>query len=113
MVLDSMLTNIAANAFTNSDFYFYKHKAIFSPLKDAYLQDKPAGIHLIAKELKRRDKLENVGGVTFLTTLAQYAGPAAYIEEYTELMHNKALHRKRNKYQFIFFFAFSRKKPRL
>jgi len=99
MVLGSMLTNIdslniAANALTDSDFYFSEHKIVFSALKDAYLQDKPADVHLIAEELKRRDQLENVGGVGFLTTLAQYAGTAAYIEEYTELVHNKALLRR-------------------
>lgn len=99
MVLGSMLTNVnnlnvAADALNNSDFYFSEHKTIFEVLKDAYRQDKPADVHLIAEELKRQDKLENVGGVGYLTTLAQYAGTAAYIEEYTELVRNKAVLRR-------------------
>lgn len=99
MVLGSMLTNIdslniAANGLTDADFYFSEHKIVFSALKDAFLQDKPADVHLIAEELKRRDKLENVGGISFLTTLAQYAGTSAYIEEYTELVHDKSLLRR-------------------
>lgn len=99
MVLGSMLTNIdslniGADALSDADFYFSEHKIIFSVLKDAYLQDKPADVHLVAEELKRRDKLDNVGGVAFLTTLAQYAGTSAYIEEYTGLVHDKALLRR-------------------
>lgn len=99
MVLGSMLTNIdslnlAADELSDGDFYFSEHKIVFSVLKDAYLQEKPADVHLIAEELKRRDQLDSVGGVVFLTALAQYAGTAAYIEEYIELVHNKALLRR-------------------
>jgi replicative DNA helicase len=99
MVLGCMLTsvnslNIAADALDDSDFYFNEHKIIFQILKTAYKRDKPADIHLVAEELKRQDKLTAVGGVAYLTTLAQYAGTSAFIEEYTELVHSKALLRK-------------------
>lgn len=99
MVLGCMLTsinglNIAADALDDSDFYFTEHKIIFQVLKTAYKKDKPADIHLIGEELKRQDKLTGVGGLAYLTTLAQYAGTSAFIEEYVELVHNKALLRK-------------------
>lgn len=99
MVLGCMLTsinglNIAADALDDSDFYFTEHKIIFQILKTAYKKDKPADIHLIAEELKRQDKLTAVGGLAYLTTLAQYAGTSAFIEEYVELVQNKALLRK-------------------
>ncbi|NGX39125.1 MAG: Replicative DNA helicase [Chlamydiae bacterium] len=99
MVIGSMLTNInslniAADVLDDADFYFSEHKTIFAVLKEAYRTDKPADIHLVAEELKRKDQLESTGGVGYLTTLAQYAGTAAYMEEYTELVHNKAILRK-------------------
>lgn len=99
MVLGCMLTsinglNIAADALDDSDFYFTEHKIIFQVLKTAYKKDKPADIHLIAEELKRQEKLSAVGGLSYLTTLAQYAGTSAFIEEYVELVQNKALLRK-------------------
>lgn len=99
MVLGCMLTsinslNIAADALDDSDFYFSEHKIIFQVLKTAYKKDKPADIHLVAEELKRQDKLTTIGGLAYLTTLAQYAGTSAFIEEYVELVHNKALLRK-------------------
>ena len=99
MVLGCMLTsvgslNVAADALDDSDFYFSEHKLIFEALRTCYKQDKPADIHLICEELKRTDKLKAAGGVGYVTTLAQYAGTAAYIEEYADLVKAKSLLRR-------------------
>ncbi len=99
MVLGCMLTsinslNIAADHLDDSDFYYTEHKIIFQTLKTAYKQEKPADVHLICEELKRQDKLKTVGGAAYITTLAQYAGTSAYIEEYVELVKNKSLLRR-------------------
>lgn len=99
MVLGCMLTsvnslNIAADALEESDFYFPEHQTIFSVLKTAYRNDRPADVHIVCEELKRQDKLKTVGGVSYLTTLAQYVGTSAYIEEYVELVKDKAILRR-------------------
>lgn len=96
MVLGCMLTsvnglNIAADALDDHDFYYTEHKIIFQVLKGAYKSDKPADVHLVCEELKRQDKLKTVGGAAYVTTLAQYAGTSAYIEEYTALIKNKSI----------------------
>lgn len=99
MVLGCMLTsinslNIAADGLSSYDFYYSEHQAIFDILKTAYKQDKPADVHLVCEELKRQEKLSSVGGVSYVTTLAQYAGTSAYIEEYVEVVRNKATLRR-------------------
>jgi replicative DNA helicase len=99
MVLGCMLTsinalNIAADSLDDSDFYYTEHKVIFQVLKTAYRNDKPADVHIVAEELKRQGKLTSVGGVSYLTTLAQYAGTSAYIEEYTDIVKDKSILRK-------------------
>lgn len=99
MVLGCMLTsvnglNIAADTLNETDFYYNEHQIIFSTLKTAYCSDKPADIHLISEELKRQNKLEAIGGVSYLTTLAQYAGTSAYIEEYVNLIREKSILRQ-------------------
>jgi len=99
MVLGCMLTSInslntAAERLCDIDFYFSEHKIIFQCLYEAYKTDKPADIHIVAEELKRQNTLQTVGGVVYLTTLAQYAGTASYIDEYTEIVKNKALLRR-------------------
>lgn len=99
MVLGCMLTsinslNITAERLEEGDFYFSEHKMIFRCLQDAYKSDKPADIHLVAEELKRRDTLQAIGGIVYLTSLAQYAGTSAYIEEYAEVVKNKSVLRQ-------------------
>jgi replicative DNA helicase len=99
MVIGCMLTsinslNIAADALDDSDFYYTEHKIIFDVLKLAYKTDRPADVHLVCEELKRQEKLKAVGGAAYITTLAQYAGTSAYIEEYVEIIRNKAVLRR-------------------
>lgn len=96
MVIGCMLTsinslNIAADSLDDSDFYYTEHKSVFSVLKNLYRSDKPADVHIVCEELKRQDKLKAVGGVAYVTTLAQYAGTSAYIEEYVSIVRSKAL----------------------
>ena len=99
MVLGCMLTsvnslNAAADALDEGDFYFTEHKILFQILRAAYKQDKPADVHLVCEELKRQNKLSTVGGVPFVSSLAQYAGTSAYIDEYVDLVLSKSILRK-------------------
>ncbi|PIS03257.1 MAG: replicative DNA helicase [Chlamydiae bacterium CG10_big_fil_rev_8_21_14_0_10_42_34] len=99
MVLGCMLTNvnalnIAADSLNDLDFYYTEHQTIYTTLKAAYRADKPADIHLIGEELKRQNKLDAIGGISYLTTLAQYAGTSAFIEEYVQLVREKAILRQ-------------------
>jgi replicative DNA helicase len=99
MVLGCMLTsynslNVAADTLDEQDFYYLEHKIVFRGLKQLYKKDKPSDIHLLAEELKNENKLEEIGGINYLTTLAQYAGTSAYIEEYAQLVKDKSLLRQ-------------------
>lgn len=99
MVLGCMLTNInalnvGADGLDEMDFYYNEHQTIYNALKTAFRLDKPADIHLIAEELKRQNKLDAVGGVSYLTTLAQYAGTSAFMEEYVGLVREKSILRQ-------------------
>ncbi len=99
MVLGCMLTNInslnvSADLLDEYDFYFMEHRHIFSAMRSLYAADKPADVHLVAEELKRVDRLKSIGGVSYLTTLAQYAGTSAHIEHYSGLVRDKSLLRR-------------------
>ena len=99
MVLGCMLTSLnslqeASEGLDESDFYFTEHKIIFQTLKKSHKNGKPADVHLICEDLKTQDKLKSIGGVGYIVTLAQYAGTSAYIEEYIDIVKNKALLRE-------------------
>lgn len=97
-VLGCMLTSeshlkIGAETLSESDFYFSEHKILFSTIKAAYKENKPADVFLVSEDLKSRGKLKSVGDIGYITALAQYAGTSAYIEEYIERL--KALSQQR------------------
>ena len=99
MVLGSMLTsvnslNVGADTLDTQDFYYAEHQTIFDVLKAAYKNDKPADVHLVCEELKRIGKIKAVGGAGYITSLAQYAGTSAFIEEYVDVVQSKAVLRR-------------------
>lgn len=99
MVLGCMLTsinglNIGADGLDDSDFYFTEHKVVFQVLKTAYKNDRPVDVHIACEELKRQDKLKGVGGAGYITTLAQYAGTSAHVEEYVNIVRDKSILRR-------------------
>jgi len=99
MVLGCMLTNvnslnISADSLSDQDFYYSEHKVIFKSLQEIYKSDKPADVHLLSEHLKVAKQLENIGGISYLTSIAQYAGTSAYIEEYIGIIRNKSILRR-------------------
>ncbi|MEI7489614.1 MAG: DnaB-like helicase N-terminal domain-containing protein, partial [Chryseobacterium sp.] len=96
MVLGCMLTNpnayeIACKKLESQDFYYEQHKLILDVMKKAYKDERPCDTLLVCEELKRQGKLESAGGAAYVTTLAQYAGTSAYIEEYVDIILKKSL----------------------
>lgn len=99
LVLGSMFNsinslNIASDSLDDADFFYTEHKTVFKALKSAYLEDKPADIHLIAEELTRQDLLKSVGGVTYLVSLCQSAAMSVHIESYIKILKDKSILRK-------------------
>jgi replicative DNA helicase len=99
MVLGCMLSNrhshaTAASILESSDFFFDEHKLIFQVLRRLYREDKPAEIHLTAEELRKNEHLQAIGGVAYLTGLAQYAGTSAHIQEYVQILKAKSFNRQ-------------------
>lgn len=99
MVVGCMLTSphaleISCSQLTTEDFYFTEHKSIFQTIKHLHKNDKPADVHLVCEELKRKIKLKSIGGPGYITTLAQFAGTSANIEEYCNELRKKSLSRQ-------------------
>jgi replicative DNA helicase len=99
MVLGSMLTStaalgVASEALEDVHFYSLEHKTIFRALKEAHRSDKAADVHLIGERLRDQKKLDVAGGVSYLISLAQFAGTSAFIEEYADILKEKAKRRK-------------------
>jgi Replicative DNA helicase len=99
MVLGCMLTSTdfqktGTKILESDDFFHTEHQDIFEAARQAATAGKPADIHLISEALKQKNKLDVVGGIPYLTTLAQYAGTSAHFEDYAKLVKRKAYARK-------------------
>ncbi len=99
MVLGCMFNNedsfnISVNSIVDQDFFYREHKILFKAFKEAYKENKPADVHLIAEKLKQQSKLEEIGGISYLIELAQYAGTSASIEEYIDILKDYSTKRK-------------------
>lgn len=99
MVLGSILNSkksigVACSMLEKNDFFFTEHKIIFSTLQDLYSNSRSVDLHIICEELRNGNQLESVGGPAYLTTLAQYAGTSANIDEYCSEILKKSHCRK-------------------
>lgn len=99
MVLGCMLTDLHAlevgsDSLEKECFYMTEHRLIFEVLQSFRKEGKPADIHLVCEELKRKGKLKETGGPGYITTLAQFAGTSAYVEEYIDQLEKTFILRK-------------------
>jgi len=95
-VLGSMLIDEAAISVSIESldaYYFYKdaHQKIFESISDLYNANKAVDLITLTDELKRKDNLEAVGGVSFLTALVNSVPTAANINHYVNIVKEKSI----------------------
>lgn len=84
----------AAEIVVPEDFYRQSHQRLFRVMLDLAERGEPVDLVTITAELKDRQLLEEVGGVTYLTDLANAVPSAANVEYYAHIIEEKALLRK-------------------
>jgi len=98
-VLGSMLLSpeailLARERLGNESFYKLAHQEIFASLLDVADAHDTADIILLRDELKRRDKLEQVGGTRYLQELMEAVPTSANAEYYIEIVREHAVRRQ-------------------
>lgn len=99
-ILGAMLTNEEAcdsvtSIVKTEDFYRDAHRIIYDALLKIVHKNKRADFVLLVEELERENKLEAVGGVAYITSLANDTSAATYnIEEHARLVAEKAQMRR-------------------
>ena len=94
MISDREHLKIASESLHDSDFYFTENKILFQSLKNFHKSGRPSDIHLVCEDLKGQGKLNAVGGVNYILSLAQYAGTSVHIEEYVNIIREKSVARE-------------------
>lgn len=76
------------------DFYKDSHRYIFEAMKNLYGKNEPIDILTLTNILKDRNKLEEIGGRTYLAHLSNVSVTSAHVETYAEIVQKKATLRR-------------------
>ncbi|MBX4201511.1 replicative DNA helicase [Candidatus Saccharibacteria bacterium] len=77
-----------------SDFYDEKHRMIFTAMQSLHNKRSPIDILTLSEQLKSDSRLDLIGGSSFLTELTNTVPTAAHLEQYAEIVADKAIRRR-------------------
>lgn len=83
-----------ADIITHRDFFDAKHEHIYEAVQQLYDKRSPIDVLTLADQLKANGYLDAVGGAAYLTELTNYVPTAAHVEQYAEIVAQKALRRR-------------------
>ncbi|MFX3674346.1 MAG: replicative DNA helicase [Paenisporosarcina sp.] len=84
----------AAEILQYEDFYRVAHQKIFQTMNRLSDQGKPIDVVTVTEELSAKKELEDVGGLSYLTEIANAVPTAANIAHYARIVEEKALLRR-------------------
>ncbi|HEX9035392.1 MAG TPA: replicative DNA helicase [Ktedonobacterales bacterium] len=98
-VLGSLLIDPEAMAqvadFLNpEDFYRESHRVIYEAAQDLYESGTPADLITLIDELQRRSKLDEAGGPSYVSSLANQVPTSANVEVYAHIVERTAILRR-------------------
>ena len=76
------------------DFYREAHRLIFEAMLDLYNRNEAVDMITVIELLKREDNLERVGGIAYVTSLANSVPTAANVHYHAKIVEEKALLRQ-------------------
>ncbi|TFY98791.1 replicative DNA helicase [Ramlibacter rhizophilus] len=94
LLLDNGAWDRMGDLLSDNDFYRYEHRLIFKAVADLVNATKPADVITVFEHLQSLGKAEEVGGLAYLNSLAQYVPSAANIRRYAEIVRERAILRK-------------------
>ena len=94
LLLDNLAWDRAGDQVTESDFYRYEHREIFTAIAQIINASKPADVITVYEHLQSAGKAEACGGLAYLNALAQSVPSAANLRRYAEIVRERAILRK-------------------
>ncbi len=94
VLIDSdAIVKIADNV-TPADFYEEKHQRIFEAVQQLYEKHSPIDVLTLADQLRSSGFIEVAGGPKYLSELTNFVPTAAHVEQYADIVAQKALRRR-------------------
>lgn len=94
LLIDSDAVVKVADIVSAPDFYDEKHQRIFEAISQLYERHSPIDVLTLTDQLKNNGLLDMIGGAAYLTELTNYVPTASHVEQYAEIVAQKALRRR-------------------
>ncbi|HZY19358.1 MAG TPA: replicative DNA helicase [Ramlibacter sp.] len=94
LLLDNGAWDRVGDLLTDGDFYRYEHKLVYAAIGALINASRPADVITVFEHLQNLGKAEEVGGLAYLNSLAQYVPSASNIRRYAEIVRERSILRK-------------------
>lgn len=94
LLIDSDAIVKIADTVGARDFFDKRNERIYEAILQLYEQHQSIDVLTLADKLKNNGNLENVGGASYLTELTNFVPTAAHVEQYADIVAQKALRRR-------------------
>ena len=83
-----------ADRVSPDDFYDERHQRIYESIMQLYEKRNPIDVLTLTEQLRSTGLLDMVGGAAYLTQLTNFVPTAAHVENYADIVSQKALRRR-------------------
>ena len=90
ILIDNSIINDVVEILSDEDFYRSKHQVIFRSIVELFENNEPVDLVTLTNQLKKSDKLEEIGGASFLSKLIDEVPLAVNARHYAKIIHDKA-----------------------
>ena len=94
MLIDTHAADIVAERLQPEDFYRPSHQIICRAIFRLHGRNEPVDLVTVTEELKKENRLEDVGDISYLTMLANVAPTAANVKYHARIVEEKSLLRQ-------------------
>lgn len=94
LLLDNSAWDRVGDLLSDSDFYRYEHRLVFTAVSTLVNANRAADVITVFENLQSQGKAEEIGGLAYLNSLAQYVPSAANIRRYAEIVRERSILRK-------------------
>ena len=94
MMIDPKAVDTVSEILKPEDFYRIAHRIIYEAMLSLRAKGQPVDLVTVLEELKHWNKLEDVGGVSFITMLAAIVPTAANVKWHAQIVADKAERRQ-------------------
>lgn len=94
LLLDNNSWDKIADLLVEADFYRYEHRLVFASISSLVNVSRPADVITVFEQMQSQGKAEEIGGLGYLNSLAQYVPSSANIRRYAEIVRERSILRK-------------------